>query len=493
VALAIIGQSALLRTYAPIPAVPVFLLAVLVAGWVAARHLSLPASPNLGFFPSQPSWRWAAALALTVGLSLAALWQFDHAQGSAGWLIFAGSVLMVGVACWMIDGCPKPCADWRREMPWLFAVGVLTVCAAVLRFSELGSVPYGLWFDEAYSGLQVQHILSDPSFRPVYMGGLAQEPSLLWYVMLPTVKLLGPTLLALRLPTAVGGILGIPAMYLLGRELFGRKTGLIAAALLATLAWHLTFSRIAFNSEWSVTLDALGLFLMVRSFRKGSWTAAGLAGVCLGLGLHMYYTSRLMVVIGALAVVLLWLPHPRRYFGSAWRVAAAVAFAGLITALPLVDFARQHPDEFNNRLQQASVMNEIRDQHSVKPLIENLKAHALMFNLGGDRNARHNMPGEPELNFLLGGMFVLGLGMSVARLRRPEFALLPVWAVLMLAGGVFSVSFEAPQSLRTIDEINVVVLLAALPLALLWDAAGAMLHDPHMFDDGQETALSVPR
>jgi hypothetical protein len=116
------------------------------------------------------------------------------------------------------------------------------------------------------------------------------------------------------------------------------------------------------------------------------------------------------------------------------------------------------------------VFTEVRDQHSYQPVIDNVRAHLLMFNLAGDRNARHNLPGQPELNFLLGGLFVLGLGLCLARARRPEYALLPIWGLLMLAGGVFSVAFEAPQSLRTIDEINVVVLLCALPLALLLDA-----------------------
>jgi 4-amino-4-deoxy-L-arabinose transferase-like glycosyltransferase len=440
--LAVLAQSALLRTHgAPL----------------AFASFARPASGR--------SWKVCLTIALAANAGSLAL--FGRNTGlTLSWELFGLSVVLAGLTFWAMDGRPGVRLDWRSEAPWLAALAALIISGAALRLISLGSLPFGLWYDEAYSGLQVQRILTDPGYRPVY----AQEPSLLWYLMAASVKALGASVFALRLPTAIGGILGIPAIYLLGRELFDRRVGLIAAGLLTTLVWHLTFSRVRFNSEWSVTLDALGLFFLIRALKKGSWTAAGLAGISVGLGLHMYYTSRLMLAVAGFALFALWLGKPRERFQTAWRVALAAIVAGLITGSPILEFAKMHPAEFNSRLQQASVFTEVRDQHSYQPVIDNVRAHLLMFNLAGDRNARHNLPGQPELNFLLGGLFVLGLGLCLARARRPEYALLPIWGLLMLAGGVFSVAFEAPQSLRTIDEINVVVLLCALPLALLLDA-----------------------
>jgi 4-amino-4-deoxy-L-arabinose transferase-like glycosyltransferase len=474
--LAILAQSALLRTHGMLPATPLFVAACAAGAWTATRLL--PARPGLAFGESARAVEgsvWKVCLAVALAANAGSLVLFGLNTGlTLAWQLFGLSVVLAGVAFWAVDGRPGVRLDWRGEAPWLAALAALVITGAALRLDSLASLPFGLWYDEAYSGLQVQRILADPGFRPVYVGGLAQEPSLLWYLMAASVKLLGPSVPALRLPTAIGGILGIPAIYLLGRELFGRRVGLIAAGLLTTLVWHLTFSRIGFNSEWSVTLDAFGLFCLVRALKKASWTAAGLAGISLGLGLHMYYTSRLMIVVACFALLALWLARPRERFQTAWRVVLAATVAGLITGSPITEFAKLHSAEFNSRLQQASVFTEVRNQHSYAPILDNVRAHLLMFNLAGDRNARHNLPGQPELNFLLGGLFVLGLGISLARGRRPEYLLLPVWGLAMLAGGVFSVAFEAPQSLRTIDEINVVVLLCAIPLALLWQACDAL-------------------
>ncbi|HLQ35789.1 MAG TPA: glycosyltransferase family 39 protein [Chloroflexota bacterium] len=492
IGLALLAQTALLRTRAALPAVPMFVLACAIGGWVALRML--PAAPRAAFeaFRKPSVGRaWKLGLGLAVVVNAAGLALFGRGAAlTLAWLLFAASVILVGAAFWLLDGRPGLHVDWRDEGPWLVALATILAAAAALRLWSLGSVPFGVWFDEAYSGLQVERIIADPSFRPVYVGGLAQEPSLLWYLMLPALKLFGPSQLALRLPTAIGGALGVPAIYLLGRELFGRKTGLIAAGLLATLVWHLTFSRLAFNSELSVTLDALGLFFLVRALKKGSWTAAALAGISLGLGLHLYYTSRLMILVAGLAVLAFWLPSARAGWQAVWRTLLAAAVAGVITASPIAEFAIQHPAEFNSRLQQASIFGDVHDQHSYAPVVQNLKSHALMFNLAGDRNARHNLPGQPELNFLLGGLFVLGLGISLARARRPEYLMLPAWGALMLIGGVFSVSFEAPQSLRTIDEINVVVLLCALPLALLWQACEKL---PSVAPVSQPKEIPLPR
>ncbi|HLY67185.1 MAG TPA: glycosyltransferase family 39 protein, partial [Chloroflexota bacterium] len=380
VVLALLAQSALLRTRQAMPCVPLFLSACVIGGLVAFK-LTPPPLAFGRFKPAERAFGWEIVLALGTAANAACLVFFArNLRLTEAWLLFAASVVAIAVAFWLLDGRPGLRADWRAEAPWLVGLGVLTVVGTVLRLIWLGNVPAGLWFDEAFSGLQVQRILADGSFRPVYVSGLAQEPSMLWYFMAASFKLLGPTLLALRLPTAIGGVVGIIAVFLLGRELFSRRVGLIAAGLLSTLVWQLTFSRLAFNSVWSVSVDALGLFFLVRAARKGSWTAAALAGVSLGLGLHLYYTSRLMILVAGFALITLWLARAKPHFHAIWRVVLAAIVAGLITGSPIGEFALLHPAEFNNRLDQASIFREVQASHSYAPIISNIKAHFLMFN-----------------------------------------------------------------------------------------------------------------
>ncbi|MEZ4620117.1 MAG: PA14 domain-containing protein [Caldilineaceae bacterium] len=93
-----------------------------------------------------------------------------------------------------------------------------------------------------------------------------------------------------------------------------------------------------------------------------------------------------------------------------------------------------------------------------------------MFNYRGDPNGRHNLPGEPMLDNLLGALFVLGVGLCLLRFWRPRALLLLIWLFVMLMGGVLSLGFEAPQSLRAIGTQPASYLLAMVPLHALWVA-----------------------
>src|SRR5439155_1440869 len=55
-----------------------------------------------------------------------------------------------------------------------------------------------------------------------------------WLAALFSLPAGKPTELALRLPSSLAGLLGLVAVFFLGRDLFGRRTGALAAVILAT-------------------------------------------------------------------------------------------------------------------------------------------------------------------------------------------------------------------------------------------------------------------
>jgi hypothetical protein len=94
-----------------------------------------------------------------------------------------------------------------------------------------------------------------------------------------------------------------------------------------------------------------------------------------------------------------------------------------------------------------------------------------MFNFRGDNNGRHNWTGRPMLDGVTGALFVLGFVLALSYWRRWEYALPLVWLPIALAGGILSLSWEAPQSHRAIDDVTAAALFAALPLGTLWRAS----------------------
>ncbi|PJF45618.1 MAG: hypothetical protein CUN48_17970, partial [Candidatus Thermofonsia Clade 3 bacterium] len=97
----------------------------------------------------------------------------------------------------------------------------------------------------------------------------------------------------------------------------------------------------------------------------------------------------------------------------------------------------------------------------------NVRRHLLMFNVFGDPNGRHNLPGNPMLDAVTAPLLVVGAAYALRRMAQPAYLFLLLWMLFGLMGGALSLDFEAPQSLRANAALPVAYILAALPLATL--------------------------
>ena len=247
---------------------------------------------------------------------------------------------------------PSPAAWEPSSRATAIAVGVLTLLAAILRLVRLGQSPPGLIQDEAVTAwnawclLRTGRDMAGVHWPVFYFHGLGGNPStLLAYWMIPFQALGGLSVLTTRLAPAVSGILSVPLIYYVGRRLFGRPAGLLAAALLVVNPWHFSSTRWAIDGSivpflTLLTMAAIlyaGLPLADGGPRPRPWAAA-LAGVVSGIACYGYWAVRLhFPVFLALAVLLTW----RSWAGmlrSRAGVAATLAFAlGLaVTFGPLV-------------------------------------------------------------------------------------------------------------------------------------------------------------
>lgn len=102
----------------------------------------------------------------------------------------------------------------RRSTPaWiLWSLAVVTLVAAFLRLWQLDQLPPGLFFDEAYNGLDARAVADGERFPLYFAGNNGREPLYL-YLQAVAVKLLGPSAYALRLTSALIGILTVPLVF----------------------------------------------------------------------------------------------------------------------------------------------------------------------------------------------------------------------------------------------------------------------------------------
>jgi len=338
----------------------------------------------------------------------------------------------------------------------------VTALAAAVRIFALGEIPPGLYHDEAFNGLDALGVLAGR--WPVYFAANRGREPLFIYVIAATVGLLGRTPGALRLAAALCGTLTIPATYLMARAWFNQRVALLSAAVLATTLWHVHLSRIGFRAVTLPLTTALALWLGARAYHSRHRRDWLLAGLLYGLCFYAYLPARFTpIVLAAFALYLLSTGRGRRLWpGVAWFAAGT-----LMTLAPLALYAVGHWDVVMGRPGQVSVFNPLINGGDLWGMLGRQLVGSLgMFFVRGDTIPRHNLPGRPVFDPLLGAAMVWGLARAVLRARREVApALTLIWVGLMLVPTWLAE--DAPHFLRA---VGVLPLLATLP-ALGLDAA----------------------
>jgi len=442
---------------------------------------------------------WAALLNLLALL----LFQRNENSNTAWWLFLASLVVLVGgVASSQRVPVERPMRAVRdrlralgqaalhlllswRGLEIALLLGIVGLASA-LRFLRFDSLPQGIWWDEADYGLLVRRILSDDSFRPIYapLGNLA-SPYL--FFIAASFKLFGEGILSLRLVSVLAGIATVPVFYFLARRFVQIPAAMAATLLLAVSFWHINFSRIGLQGILTPLATVTAFFFLIRAWRGGRLIDFALAGVSVSAGVWAYNASNLLPVVAAMflafAAVREWRLLRTRIPGL-----ILFGFAALIAISPLAMYAVKHQDEYFQRARVTSIFLvpkgdgfEWRPKSDWLPTLKsNLRAHLLMFNYVGDPNGRHNLPGHRMLDDVTGVLAVLGLAYVVSRVFRPEYFLLLAGFAVGLSGGIITLGFEAPQSLRSIMALPMPFLFAGIALDAGWQfvTAGNRLRPP---------------
>ncbi len=361
---------------------------------------------------------------------------------------------------------------------WL--VGIILIAAA-LRFWQLGSVPPSPDWDEAALGYNAYSILKtgrdEYGIRfPLSLRSFDDyKPPLYMYLAVPSIALFGLDTWAVRLPSAILGVLAVIGIYVLAKELFKEYTkykqndylGLVAALLLALSPWHIQFSRIAFEANVGVTLNIWGLVFFLKGLKKR--VMLSLAAFLFGLGFYAYHSERIFLPL----LVLILTVNYRHELWKAKRAVIIAAVVGIVTVVPLATVFL-NPNTLTRLRGTSSLADQTgvlarsvqkleKDQKTGNPfgiIFDNRRVvwATMLLNgylshysfrwlfVAGD-NPRHHAPDMGllyliELPFLLWGMY------SVARSGGKTAKLLFGW--FLIAPVAASPTTELPHAIRTL-------------------------------------------
>jgi 4-amino-4-deoxy-L-arabinose transferase-like glycosyltransferase len=183
-------------------------------------------------------------------------------------------------------------------------------------------VPYlgrAYWIDEGISiGIASHHLSQIPAL--LHEDG---SPPLFYLLLHVWIRAFGTSEIATHALPLLVSLACIPVGYWAGREVFGRRAGLVAAALMATnpfLNWYSTETRMY---PLVVLLSTVGLTLAWRAFRDRSQRDALAAVVAFAALLYTHNWGLYLTV--ATGLILFGVAWFRGDHGLAWRVVGCEA------------------------------------------------------------------------------------------------------------------------------------------------------------------------
>ncbi|MBI3158210.1 MAG: glycosyltransferase family 39 protein [Chloroflexi bacterium] len=183
----------------------------------------------------------------------------------------------------------------RKNLAFGLTLLAIVLAGTALRLYDLGG--HSVDLDESATWDVIRQPTLGAMLDSVADYGQAPFSFVITYAI---TQVFGESEIPLRLSSALAGILSIPAVYLVGRRLFGYAEGLMAAGLTAALWQPLYYSQYARPYSWSLLLSALaayywlGLLADVRAGRPMQRRSAALY-VAFGLAaIYNHYLAALM-------------------------------------------------------------------------------------------------------------------------------------------------------------------------------------------------------
>ncbi|MEE8162502.1 MAG: glycosyltransferase family 39 protein [Anaerolineae bacterium] len=144
------------------------------------------------------------------------------------------------------------------------AVIAIIILAFALRIYRLDH--QSIWYDEGVSIYFANQSLKD------LIAGVSTDnhPPLHFFTLHFWLKLAGQSEFSVRFLSLISGVLSVPLLFKLGRELFNQRVGLLAAFLLSISPFHVWFSQEGRMYTLAALLGLVSVYTFVLLFRKGA-------------------------------------------------------------------------------------------------------------------------------------------------------------------------------------------------------------------------------
>jgi len=357
----------------------------------------------------------------------------------------------------------------------LIILMLIVVIASFLRIWQIDKVPISPDWDEValgYNAYSILHTGRDEygKFLPIVLRSFDDyKPALYAYFVISSVAIFGLNVFAVRLPSAVFGILTVFATYFLVKELFKLRSkseilnskqiqntpassseagraeykilnteliALLSAFLLAISPWHIQFSRIAFESNVGLSFNIFALLFFIKGLKKPIFLI--LSAIFMSVNIYIYQSEKVFVPLLLLILVIIF---RKQLFSIPKKFLVLSILTGLIIALPMISYMITDKNVLG-RAKGVSVFSEstqLLQENAIK-LIDDKKNNDVLGLMLDNRRlvfAKSVVSGYLS-HFDFNWLFISG---DISRHHAPNMGLLYIVELPFLFIGIYSLFF----------------------------------------------------
>ncbi len=354
----------------------------------------------------------------------------------------------------------------NKKTVLILLVGII-ILSAVLRLWQLSVVPPSPDWDEAslgYNAYSILHTGKDEygKFLPVLLRSFDDyKPALYAYTVIPSIAIFGLTLFAVRLPSAIFGIITVFLVFILVKELFKKDSlALLSSFLLAISPWHIQFSRVAFETNLGLFLNILGALLFIKAFKKPYFLI--FSAFVFALNLYAYQSEKVFTPLFVIALCIIFfkplLKLPK-------KTLATSIIVGIIVSLPIVLYIATDKSALS-RAAGVSIFNEQSDasRKNALRLLQDKNTNNILGEILDNRRVyfAKKIAGNYLSHWNLDWLFITG---DIGRHHAPGMGIIYLWDLPFILIGISGLLF-GKEDKKTKWLIFSWFLLAPVPASI---------------------------
>jgi len=353
---------------------------------------------------------------------------------------------------------------------------LILIAGLTIRLLRLNQLPISPNWDEVSHGYNAFSILKTSkdewgSFLPIIFRAYG-DYKLPFYIYLTTipVAIFGLNVFSIRLISALAGTLTGLFIFLIAKEILGKKSiiPLIISLIFLFSPFNLFLSRIALEANLFLLLFSISLYLAINQ-------KLALSSFFYGLALFTYNSSRVLLPFYLLLFIFLAIKNKYKLSKNWYKLIPFLVFVGL-TLFQTFQQAGQARYQWVSILDSGSInqINELRQHYPrfiankatyftftvIKNYLNHFNPQFLFFS--GGSNYQFNIPNFYLISPLFLPFFILGLFFIIKNIKNINYQI--ILFLFLISPIPSSITRDAPHVLRSICFPFLAILIIGIGL-----------------------------